>query len=72
MGIDISEPNKADKLSAYFEIKVRGSKEMGTLFLWADRPNETDPWNVPRLELQIRDDDQKRLLIKKESDPRSN
>ena len=36
------------------------------MYLWAKRDEETIPWTVERIELAIKGDDEKRLLIKKE------
>jgi Cytochrome oxidase complex assembly protein 1 len=63
-GTDITEPNYANNAKAHFEVRVAGSKAKGSIFFWAEKPEEGGPWDVTRIELQLKDDD-KRLLIKK-------
>lgn len=64
VGIDLGEPNVYKPDKAYVEVAVKGSQNRGTLYFWAEKPNEAEQWNVSRIELQLKDDD-KRLLIKK-------
>lgn len=35
------------------------------MFFWADKPQDSENWNVSRVELQLENDDEKRLVIKK-------
>lgn len=37
------------------ELPVHGPKNKGTLYVWADRLTDSDPWNLYRLELEILD-----------------
>ncbi|CAO1341163.1 unnamed protein product [Diamesa tonsa] len=62
-GFDIGQPNYADSEKAHFEVKVKGSKERGALFFWSERIE--DKWNITRAELELKNDPDKRLVIKK-------
>ncbi|CAO1344376.1 unnamed protein product [Diamesa hyperborea] len=62
-GFDIGHPNYADSEKAHFEVKVKGSKERGALFFWSERID--DKWNITRAELELKNDPDKRLVIKK-------
>lgn len=42
------------------------------MYLWAKRDEVNDPWSVERIELAIRGDEEKRLLIKKDSEEKNN
>lgn len=59
--------NFCDGKSAKFEIPVKGPKNKGTLFFWAERTDPEEKWNVYRLELGLKNDPSRRLLIKNES-----
>lgn len=65
-GFDIGHPNYADSEKAHFEVKVKGSKERGALFFWSERVD--DKWNITRAELELKNDPEKRLVIKKSID----
>lgn len=45
-----------------YEVPLRGSKERGRLYFWAEK--ESDKWIVKRMELEVGKDDSKRLLLK--------
>jgi cytochrome c oxidase assembly factor 1 len=60
--VDIMHPNHADDNKAYFEVKVKGTKENGTMFFWANKSDEK--WKIEQLELQL-DNDNKRLVVVK-------
>ncbi|CAO1309658.1 unnamed protein product [Diamesa serratosioi] len=62
-GFDIGHPNYADSEKAHFEIKVKGSKERGAFFFWSERIDEK--WNITKAELELKNDPEKRLVIKK-------
>lgn len=64
VGVELGEPNVYKSDEAYVEVAVKGSQSRGTLYFWADKPENAEQWNVSRIELQLKDDD-KRLLIKK-------
>lgn len=63
-GFDIGDPNYANNLSAHFEVKVRGSQNSGTMYFWADRPTDNDKWQISRLELELKNDDKRLLVVK--------
>lgn len=46
---------------AQYEIPVCGSKQKGTLYFWAER--QQSQWVVTRIELELKNDPYKRLLI---------
>lgn len=71
MGLDLSEPNYANSEKAHFEVKLKGSTAKGSMFFWAERLKDSESWNVSRIELQMKDDKEKRLLIKKTSEESS-
>lgn len=72
MGVDLGEPNYASAEKAHFEVKLKGKREgkvsKGTMYFWAEKSKESESWNVSRIELQMEDDSEKRLLIKKPLD----
>lgn len=59
-----SKINSCTESKATFQIPVKGSKDKGTLFFWAERPNLEDKWNVYRMELELQKDVTKRLMIR--------
>lgn len=63
-GLDLGEPNYANDQKAHFEVQVKGPKAKGTMYFWAEKLTD-EQWNVSRIEFQLKDDDEKRLLIKK-------
>lgn len=63
VGLDLGEPNYANQEKAHFEVKVKGPTAKATMFFWAEK--ESEAWNVSRIELQLKDDEDKRLIIKK-------
>ncbi|XP_063701662.1 uncharacterized protein LOC134831777 [Culicoides brevitarsis] len=56
--------NFADGKNAHFEVKVKGPKDSGKMYLWAERVEEK--WNVKRIELELKSQENKRLVVKKE------
>lgn len=64
VGLDLAHPNHADSEKAHFEVKVKGPIAKGTMYFWAEKPNESESWNVSKIELQLKNDD-KRLIVKK-------
>ncbi|KAB0803927.1 hypothetical protein PPYR_00897 [Photinus pyralis] len=64
--IDVTdtENNWTKTLSAHYEVPVKGAKQKGTLYFWAERESELDKWSVNRIELQLANDTSKRLLVK--------
>lgn len=67
--IDIGneEKNYAKENAAKYEVPVRGPKQRGTLYFWAEKNNPESSWNVYRIELAMANDPSKRLLIKSTS-----
>lgn len=67
--IDIgnTEKNYTYDSSAHYEIPIKGSKENGVLYFWAKKSNVEDKWSVTRIELELKSDPNKRLLIKGEN-----
>jgi hypothetical protein len=54
---------------AQLEIPVKGPQNKGTLFFWAEKVDPQQKWNVYRMELGLKNDPSRRLLIK--NDPPS-
>lgn len=48
---------------AQFQVPVKGPKLDGTLYLFASRPEYGQQWNVDRLELGLKDDPSRRILL---------
>ena len=65
-GFDIGDPNYANSTSAHFEVSVKGSEKRGTMYFWAERPSEKDKWLINRLELELKNDDKRLLVVKPE------
>ncbi|KAG5673381.1 hypothetical protein PVAND_003437 [Polypedilum vanderplanki] len=65
-GFDIGKPNYADAKEAYFEIGVKGPKNIGKMYFWAVSENEK--WTIDRLELELRNDDKRLAIVKKAHD----
>lgn len=67
--IDIGNQKKnyANDNIAKYEVPVKGPKQRGTLYFWAERKNPESSWNVYRIELEVANDSSKRLLIKSSS-----
>lgn len=59
-----STANFCDSTRAQLEVPVRGPKNKGTLFFWAERVDPQQKWNVYRMELGLKNDPSRRLLIK--------
>lgn len=61
--------NFCNSTHAQLEIPVKGPKNKGTLFFWAEKVDPQQNWNVYRMELGLKNDPSRRLLIK--NDPPS-
>jgi cytochrome c oxidase assembly factor 1 len=59
--------NVCDATHAQLEIPVKGPKNKGTLFFWAERVDPEQKWNVYRMELGLKNDPNRRLLVKNDS-----
>ncbi|XP_067127054.1 cytochrome c oxidase assembly factor 1 homolog [Centruroides vittatus] len=57
------EENYLDGLKTTLKVPVKGPKEKGHLFIWADRQKPGDIWTVQRLELSLNKIADSRLLI---------
>jgi cytochrome c oxidase assembly factor 1 len=64
--------NFCDSTHAQLQIPVKGPKNKGTLFFWAERVDSQQKWNVYRMELGLKNDPNRRLLIKNDSPNNSN
>lgn len=49
---------------AQYQIPVSGTKQRGTMYLWAEKQPPEDKWIVCRIELELKNDPYKRLLIR--------
>ncbi|XP_025076930.1 uncharacterized protein LOC112553708 [Pomacea canaliculata] len=45
--------NRVDGLRAKLTIPLKGSKDTGTLYVWASREKPGDSWDVTRLDLEV-------------------
>ncbi|CAN7937384.1 unnamed protein product, partial [Ixodes hexagonus] len=48
---------------ARMKVPLRGSKQSGELYLWAQRPGLEEPWDVLRLELGLKAHKDRRLVV---------
>lgn len=64
LNVSDSEKNYTKPLTAHYEVPVKGPKQRGTLYFWAERKSIEDSWIVNRIELGLKDEPNKRLLIK--------
>lgn len=67
-GFDLtdSQHNYCDGKSAQFEVSVKGPKDKGKMYFWAERA-ESKEWIVNRLELELNSIRDKRLIVQKPS-----
>ncbi|KAJ6642229.1 hypothetical protein Bhyg_07176 [Pseudolycoriella hygida] len=67
-GFDLSdsERNYCDGNKAHFEVSVKGPKDKGKMFFWAER-KETKEWFINRLEVEFDSVPGKRLVVQKSS-----
>lgn len=49
---------------AQYEVPVSGSKQKGVIYFWAEREKSENNWTVSRIELELKNDPYRRLLIK--------
>lgn len=63
INIDDKEKNFCENNKAQYEISLKGSKQKGILYLWAERESDNSQWNVTRLELEAKNIPGKRLVI---------
>ncbi|CAH1981345.1 unnamed protein product [Acanthoscelides obtectus] len=62
--VDDTKKNYCTGNSAKFEVPVKGSKQKGRVYFWADKNEKENKWIVKRIELELNDDKSKRLLVK--------
>lgn len=63
--VENEEKNYTRLQEAKYEVPVKGPKEKGTLHFWAEKNSESGKWDVKRIELQLKSDASRRLIIKK-------
>lgn len=74
----LGEPIKAGKIkmgtgavnftketTSQYQIPVKGPKEKGIMYLWASRPDQKSEWTLESVELGLKSDLKKRLIIKR-------
>ncbi|XP_011209839.1 uncharacterized protein LOC105230633 [Bactrocera dorsalis] len=65
LGFDLSDSsNFSDGQVAQFMVHVKGVKDKGKMYFWANRTPDSG-WFIDRLELELRSQPDKRFLIKK-------
>lgn len=68
IGFDLgdNEHNFCDGQNAQFEVSIKGPKDKGKMFFWAERAENKD-WIVNRLEVEFNSVPDKRLIVQKPS-----
>lgn len=68
VGFDLADPehNFCDGTKAQFEVRVRGPKDKGRMYFWAERA-DSEGWIVKRLEVELKSVPDKRLIVKQAS-----
>lgn len=56
--------NYTKDLLLHYEIPIKGSKQRGTLHYWGERMNKDEEYNLTRMELELKGEPNRRLLIK--------
>lgn len=68
-GVNIGDSeNYVDGFKAYFKVKIFGPKDSGVMYFWADRAEVKEPWILKRIELELKSQPDKRLVVKKEDE----
>lgn len=69
-GFDVgdNEKNHVDRMKARLQVSVKGPTDKGYMFFWAEKPEESAPWLIKRMELALKRTPDKLLLIKKDCD----
>lgn len=64
--LDVGNTNKnyTKDFSQHYEVPLKGTKQRGTLHYWADRKAIEEKWNLNRIELELKNEPDRRLLIK--------
>lgn len=66
-GFDLADKeNKSDHYNAFYKVKVIGPNNRGIMYFWAERQDIKESWNVKRIELELKDQPDRRLVVKKE------
>lgn len=60
--VDLGEMDVSDS-RAKVKVPLRGSRQRGDLYLWAERPDKVSDWDVIRLELALQEVPGQRLLV---------
>jgi len=55
--------NFTNETIARLKVPVKGKHNRGQLFLWASRPAQCEPWDVDRLELGLKTEPDRHLLL---------
>lgn len=66
LDLDNEKKNYTNKLDSHYEIPVSGSKQRGILHMWAKRNSEDEKYVVNKMELELKNEPDRRLLIKLE------
>lgn len=66
--IEDQEKNYTRLREAKYEVPVKGPKEKGTLHFWAKKEGDSDQWVVKRIELQLKRDASRRLVIRRDEE----
>lgn len=68
IGFDLadSQHNYCDGVKAQFEVSVKGPKDKGKMYFWAER-DDSKVWTVNRLEIELNSIPDKRLIVQKQS-----
>lgn len=59
-----NKDNYCNDSKAHFEVNVKGPKQKGTMYFWANKDETSDKWNISRIELGLESEPDRRLLIK--------
>ena len=64
LDLDDTTKNYTEEINAHYEVPVKGPKDRGVMFFWASRPDHHTAWNVDRIELELKSDTNRRLVVK--------
>lgn len=68
INVEDVEKNYAREREARYEVPVKGPKEKGMMYLWARKEGDSDQWVVKRIELQLKKDASRRLVVRKDAE----
>lgn len=66
LDLEDQKKNYTNELDAHYEIPVRGPKQRGILHIWAQRSNQGEKYTINKMELALKNEPDRRLLIKAE------